>query len=398
MTIDRSDRLTIFDKYYTDMKIINFQRSKCRIIFIMILLQILLLSGIHNFSFAQGWSFTFTLSQSGPCGTNIPTLPQFTIPFLANQSQCESLRQNILNIDASLPVYNNDGDFIGNCRVFYSCAPCTGSDIQTNSNTTMPGSVSFDGPAQGQAFFSPHESQAIENWIDDYIKKMESLGYPVNQDAMYNFQNIPLTGDPAFDQFYFNQLNDFENAKPANAPPNVENKPEVAVSSGEVELTGTTVQLLTTSEQIRKRDEWWDENGFNNPVQVGSDNVIDENGNNAEGRSLEDAALRTALGKAPGLAGTIADFNVNILDETMNGILGIFKDVTSGNDAAAMEKAQNLEGKVVFNAAKTTAINKSVDAVIDIGYIPMLKGVKNAEPVYNVLKTGLDFWDNLKGN
>jgi hypothetical protein len=364
----------------------------------MILLQILLLSGIHNFSFAQGWSFTFTLSQSGPCGTNIPTLPQFTIPFLANQSQCESLRQNILNIDASLPVYNNDGDFIGNCRVFYSCAPCTGSDIQTNSNTTMPGSVSFDGPAQGQAFFSPHESQAIENWIDDYIKKMESLGYPVNQDAMYNFQNIPLTGDPAFDQFYFNQLNDFENAKPANAPPNVENKPEVAVSSGEVELTGTTVQLLTTSEQIRKRDEWWDENGFNNPVQVGSDNVIDENGNNAEGRSLEDAALRTALGKAPGLAGTIADFNVNILDETMNGILGIFKDVTSGNDAAAMQKAQNLEGKVVFNAAKTTAINKSVDAVIDIGYIPMLKGVKNAEPVYNVLKTGLDFWDNLKGN
>lgn len=394
MTIDRSDRLTIFDKYYADMKIIDFQRSKCRIIFIMILLQIILFNGIHNFSFAQGWSFTFTLTQTGPCGSSLPTLPQFTIPFFANQSQCESLRQSILNISASMPVYDNQGDIIGYCRVFYTCTACTGSDIQTSSNSNMPGSVSFDGPAQGQAFFSPHESQAIENWINDYIKKMESIGYPVNQNAMFNFQNIPLTGDPAFDQFYFNQLNDFENAKPAN----VGNKPEVAVSSGEVEISGSTVMLLTTREEIKKRDEWWDEMGFSSPVQVGPDNIIDEDGNVVEGRSIEDAATRTALGKAPGLAGTIADFIVNTVDETFKGITDATKDFTRGNDAAALQKVENLEGKIVFNAAKTTAINKSVDVVLDIGYSPMLKGVKYAEPVHNVISTGMDFWKNLKGN
>jgi hypothetical protein len=159
---------------------------------------------------AQGWIFSFTVTSSGPCGTSLPYIPTFTVPYMPNQSFCESLRQQILAIQASAPVYDNRGQYIGDCTVFYTCTPCTGSDMTLpGDNSLESGVVSIDGLSQGSAFFSPHQSKAIENWIDDYIQKMKSMGMDTySQQA--SGKDIPVTGDPDFDRYYSEQSIRFE--------------------------------------------------------------------------------------------------------------------------------------------------------------------------------------------
>lgn len=171
---------------------------------------------------AQGWTFSFNLTTSGPCGANIPPIPTFTIPYLPDQGSCESLRQQILAIRVSQPILNDKGQYIGDCAVFYTVTPCSGSDIVMPVDNFAPGSISIDGLTQGNAFFSPHQSKAIENWIDDYTQKMESMGMNVDRPVTTPFQNIPSTGDPEFDKFYADQTIRFE-------------KPE---QGGVVDLTG----------------------------------------------------------------------------------------------------------------------------------------------------------------
>ncbi|HOW10753.1 MAG TPA: hypothetical protein PLX08_13225 [Bacteroidales bacterium] len=160
--------------------------------------------------FAQGWIFTFTVTSSGPCGSSLPYIPPFTVPYMPTQSFCESLRQQILAIRASTPVFDSNGKYIGDCSVFYTCSACTGSDMTIpGDNTAQPGSVSIDGLAQGTAFFTPHESKAIENWIDDYIQKMKSMGMDVYSNQPVN-QDIPSTGQADFDKYYADQSIRFE--------------------------------------------------------------------------------------------------------------------------------------------------------------------------------------------
>lgn len=160
--------------------------------------------------FAQGWIFTFTVTSSGPCGSSLPYIPPFTVPYMPTQSFCESLRQQILAIRVSSPVYDSHGQYIGDCSVFYTCSACTGSDMSIpGDNSTEPGSVSIDGLAQGSAFFAPHQSKAVENWIDDYIQKMKSMGMNVYSNLPVN-PDIPSTGQADFDKYYADQSIRFE--------------------------------------------------------------------------------------------------------------------------------------------------------------------------------------------
>jgi len=184
--------------------------------------------------FAQGWIFTFTVTSSGPCGSSLPYIPSFTVPYMPTQTFCESLRQQILAIRASSPVYDSHGQYIGDCSVFYTCSTCTGSDMSVRGdNSSEPGSVSIDGLAQGSAFFAPHQSKAIENWIDDYVQKMNSMGMDVNSNPSFN-PDIPATGDADFDKYYADQSVRFE-------------KPE---QGGVVDLSGRpgVVDLLQNKE------------------------------------------------------------------------------------------------------------------------------------------------------
>ena len=190
-----------------------------------LIILIILVTALTGFTFttnAQGWTFSFTLTTSGPCGASIPTIPTFNIPFLPDKGSCESLRQQILAIRVSQPVLNAQGQYIGDCAVFYTVTACSGSDIVMPADNFAPGSVSIDGLTQGNAFFSPHPSKAIENWIDDYTQKMESMGMNVDRPITIPYQNIPSTGDPEFDKFYADQTIRFE-------------KPE---QGGVVDLTG----------------------------------------------------------------------------------------------------------------------------------------------------------------
>jgi len=187
-----------------------------------LILLVIVLTGSAIRTNAQGWTFTFDLTTSGPCGGTIPAIPTFTIPYLANQSYCESLRQQILAIRITQPMYDTHGQYIGDCAVFYTVTPCSGSDIVLPADNFAPGTISIDGPAQGNAFFSPHQSKAIENWIDDYTQKMESMGMIVGRPAEAVFRDVPSTGDPDFDRYYADQTVRFE-------------KPE---QGGEVDLTG----------------------------------------------------------------------------------------------------------------------------------------------------------------
>jgi hypothetical protein len=173
---------------------------------------------------AQGWSFTATLTYSGSCGGGVPTIPPITIPYLPTKSDCESLRQIALSYVAS-----------GNgCSVFYTCTPCMGDDIQNPSDQAgLAGSVSIDGLAQGNAFFSPHESKGLENWMDDYLVKLQSMGISIDEGNSPIQDNIPLTGDADFDKGYVDRIKGFE-------------KPE---QGGVVDLTGKTgvVDLNSTA-------------------------------------------------------------------------------------------------------------------------------------------------------
>jgi hypothetical protein len=157
----------------------------------------------------QGWTFTFQLAESGPCGGGpfpvLPTFPNFGLP---TQSYCESMRQLILNISASTPIYDNQGHFIGNCKVYYKCSECTGSDIVSPS-AANPGDVDFNNQTDGKPLFTPHSSEAFEDWARDYKALLESYGITSILGDVLSPHPFPLTDDKKFNQRYAKDCDDF---------------------------------------------------------------------------------------------------------------------------------------------------------------------------------------------
>ena len=166
---------------------------------IALLFSFIAIIGFNSKTSAQGWGFTFQLSQSGSCGGNPPVLPNFTVPgVFPTQSQCEALRQTILAVKLSG----------GGCSVFYICTPCSGSDIVTPGQV-LPGEVSFDGQFQGKPLFTTHGSSAFEDWARDYKQQLASYGITSILGNSLTPPPIPLTGDPGFDAFYSSQTANF---------------------------------------------------------------------------------------------------------------------------------------------------------------------------------------------
>jgi len=97
-----------------------------KIVFLLVLT--LFLMGVNIKADAQGWTFTFSTQISGPCGAYAPQLPVFTIPYMPDKNTCESVRQTIVNISASQPVYDSYGNYIGDCKAYIVASACTGSD------------------------------------------------------------------------------------------------------------------------------------------------------------------------------------------------------------------------------------------------------------------------------
>lgn len=155
---------------------------------------------------AQGWTFTETVSHTGP-GPCIPypMLPPMTY---GTKEACEYNRQQELN--------NNGDDWSlygdGSCLLVIICGPCVGGSLNptgpggSSSGIPEPGTVSLEGLLSGKAFFSAHESRAVEDLLDAYVQKMKSLGVTVDKNALLSAGDVPLTGNPDFDRYWVEQL------------------------------------------------------------------------------------------------------------------------------------------------------------------------------------------------
>jgi hypothetical protein len=157
------------------------------------------------------------------------------------------------------------------------------------------------------------------------------------------------------------------------------------------------IKMFTTEEEQKKRDDWMQKNGFDDLVQINSDNVIDGSGNQPAEKTWGEAALRTAIGEAPGLAGVIGSGMLNVVDNTFGGIKNVVNEFTSGNDAQALENANKLPGNIVVNSVKTTASDWASDKITEISYCPLLKTVSGATELHKYVKLGYTVWENKQG-
>lgn len=214
---------------------------------------------------AQGWTFIPSLKFTGDCeGSGAAAaaaqsaLASFGSLKLPSKSQCESLRQQILAIQISG----------GDCTVGYTCTPCSGSDviypgqenlpgqIGASGITSIPGQINPDGYFQGKPLFSRHESAAFEEWATEYKQLLASFGITsiLGKDIIPNsLINTPLTGELAMDTTYARLTAEFN---PQTQPENPYSQDASVVDLTHLGDKPGVVQLLTTAEEQRKRDEW----------------------------------------------------------------------------------------------------------------------------------------------
>ena len=240
-------------------------------LFIALYLFFISIIGFNLKTSAQGWGFTFNLTQTGPCGSSLPAITLPPIPnVIPTQAQCEALRQSILSIRESWPIYDNRGKYIGDCAIFYTCTPCSGSDAVNPTEQVSPGNVSFDGQFEGKPFFTSHESSAFEDWSKDYMQELESYGITSILGNTLNVPHIPLTGDKEFDAFYNNQTANFNpKTLPVNVPANLD--------ANVVDLSGKqgVVQLLRSPEDIKKESDWLQQEKLDNLKPIPKNGELD---------------------------------------------------------------------------------------------------------------------------
>lgn len=375
------------------------QRSFNLDFFFTLLISFISIIGFSYKANAQGWTFTFQLAQSGPCppGAPLPILPTFPNFGIPTQGQCEALRQTILSINSSFPVTDNNGNYIGDCSIFYTCTPCTGSDISTPGQV-KPGEVSFNGQYEGEAFFTAHESSAFEDWSKDYKKQLEAFGIISILDNPLNAFKIPLTGDQDFDAFYNNQTSNFN---PTTSP--VKNSQNLDASV--VDLSGKVgvVQLLTTSEEQAKRDKWYQEKGFDNLTPITETNGIDES--IPSEMSIQEKSLRFALEQVPG-AGTIAGGMLKMVDVVFGeeGLPKAVNQATRLDFEGGVETSNNMQ-QGIKNATVNTmseTIQNSFTAgfkgAVKAGSIAAFSVGETGEKAVEVITGSVDAYQAWKGN
>lgn len=292
-------------------------------------------------------------------------------------------------------MYDNKGKYIGDCAVFYTCTPCSGSDVIVPGQVS-PGQVTLDGQFVGEPFYSPHESSAFEDWATNYKQQLESFGISSLVDKAINGYQVPLTGNKEFDTFYSSQTAGFnpstEPVKPANDDAKV-----VHLNSE----TSGTVQLLTTEAEQAKRDKWYKDKGFEDLVPVSAENGIEQN--EPPQHDFKENLLRTAVENVPG-AGTIGSGLLNAVDAVFgeDGLPKVVTQVTRLDYEGAAQNAGNMtEGirKSVANTMIQTIVNSFVEPVKGLGTSKLISafgvGAKG-ETAINVVTTGVDLYQSYK--
>lgn len=183
-----------------------------RRVLILFVLSAVSLLGPGKTAQAQGWTFTETVSQSGPG----PCIPYPLLPPMVyyTKEACEYNRQSELSKNGE--DWSALGD--GSCILVITCTPCVGSDIGGPGSSGSggsafpgnPGDISITGLLTGNAFFSPHDTREIESWINDFLQRNRSLGIPVEGLNVITSGDVPLTGNAGFDKFYTEQMLQFQ--------------------------------------------------------------------------------------------------------------------------------------------------------------------------------------------
>lgn len=204
-----------------------------------IVLALLLLSGSATTAVSQGWTYTTTVSHTGPG----PCIPFPLLPPIAyyTKEACEYNRQ--MDLSNNGEDWSAMGD--GSCILVITCTPCVGSDIGPGSSGSggssvpgNPGDVSITGLLTGNALFSPHDTRDIENWINDYLKRNKAFGIPVEGMTPITSSDVPLTGNADFDRFYTEQMIRFE--KPEQGGAVYLREGQVTVDPRDLKGTGET--------------------------------------------------------------------------------------------------------------------------------------------------------------
>jgi hypothetical protein len=179
--------------------------------FFLFVLSTVLLFGSGKTAKAQGWTFTETVTHSGP-GPCIP-YPQLPPIVYYTKDACEYNR--------SAELSNNGDDWSafgdGSCILIITCGPCVGSDpgpgpTGSGGSSIMgnPGEVSITGLLTGKSLFSPHDTRDIETWINDFLQRNKSMGISVEGMSQITSGDVPLTGNAGFNKFYTEQMMRFQ--------------------------------------------------------------------------------------------------------------------------------------------------------------------------------------------
>jgi len=355
--------------------IISRGSNQLRTLLTLLILPVALM-GFKDKANAQGWIFTATATVTGPCGPYVPTLPTFTITYMPTQSQCEALRQMLLGIRSDQPMYDNEGNFIGNCSAFFTCTACTGSDISASSGQSGPGSVSIDGLTQGSAFFSPHESRNLEDWIDNYLIKVKSMGVTLDGYNSLTAQDIPLTGDADFDKGYVDRIIGFEKPQQGGVV-------DLSGKTGVVDLNATAVTPAPAVPILSKPEATIVSNSvmpsYVPELETITNDQIAENGHPVI-ESVQNVTKMVVDIYAPGWVGLGLKAGINLLAEDAKAL----EDVYNGKPCPSTST-------IIANALKTTVEDGVGDVVnnkaVSVSkYIGIKSGIKPIN-ISNAVKT-----------
>ena len=179
--------------------------------FFLFVLSTVLWFGSGKIAKAQGWTFTETVTHSGP-GPCIP-YPQLPPIVYYTKDACEYNRSAELSNNGD--DWSSFGD--GSCILIITCGPCVGSDpgpgpTGSGGSSIMgnPGEVSITGLLTGKSLFSPHDTRDIETWINDFLQRNKSMGISVEGMNQITSGDVPLTGNAGFNKFYTEQMMRFQ--------------------------------------------------------------------------------------------------------------------------------------------------------------------------------------------
>lgn len=324
-----------------------------RKLFVTLLFLFIAFICFNNVTNAQGWTFTFQMYAQGNCGGVQP--PAITVPHLniPTKSQCESLRQQVLAIKASG----------GGCTVGYTCTPCTGSDIIIpGQESASPGNVSFDGQFEGRPLFTPHQSQAFEDWATGYKQQLASYGITSILGKNITPHQVPLTENMNFNNFYYSQSANFNPAVPSNVVDSKTNQQEISYKP--VPIMGSTP--LTPDEIERQKlikqfgPGYIDQANMFSTISS-SDNGIDEN------KPPRESFSDKLLGYTKDASETsYSKFVGNLTDVVCSNASTVAK-IVGGDDVTTLTKQDEMQfdpKTALFKASIKTIKDEVIEGVV----------------------------------